>query len=410
MHGIHDELLMLLVLVSGSLVVPLLAGQLRLPSSVLLIAYGLAVGPHGLGWLRDMATVGFLYEVGFIMLMFLAGMEIDFNNIRQRGRKALLVVLIMCGATFALAFLGASWAGLGPIYGLAFGATSVGLPLAVLKETHNLRTPVGQSVMLVGSMGEFLTVIGMTVYYFGARHGLSLALLVGLGKLLGMLALSALVLRTMVALAWWRPGRFSRLVDEEDASEIGVRTAMVLMMVFSLLAVASGLEPIVGSFVAGALISFVLRGKDVLEEKLSVVGHGLFIPLFFAVVGMRFDPRVVTLPNLALAGKFMAGMLGVRLLPGVGLLWLGSTPRQTLAVSAILSAPLTLLVAIAALGLELGAVDQAGEGTLVLLAALSGVVFPLLFRLLDRSGATPDVDPGTTDEDPRAPGCPSYSE
>lgn len=388
MHGAHGDLLALLLLLAGSFFMPLVSGRLRVPSAVLLIGYGVVVGPHALHLVSDLGVVRFLNEVGFIVLMFLAGLEIDFNGVRRRGRRALLAVVGICVTVFVLAFLASGWLGLHPIYGLAVGATSVGLPLAVLKETGLLRTRLGQNVIVVGSVGEFFTVVGMTLFYFAVRYGLSLKLLVAMGKLVGMLALAGLTLRFLMALAWWHPSRFSRLVDEHDASEVGVRASLLMMMVFSVLAVFAGLESVVGAFVAGALMAFVLRGKEVLEEKLSVVGHGLFVPIFFIVVGLRFDPHAVTGTTLALAGKLLLATFAIRVAPSLVLHRFGLTLREAVATASLLSAPLTLVVAISAIGLELGVLGHGGRGTLIVLAVLAGVVFPVAFRLVapGRSG------------------------
>lgn len=382
MHGFPADLLMLLVLLGGAFLVPILSSRLRMPSAILLIAFGLLVGPHLLGWVQDTTVVAFLSEVGFILLMFLAGLEIDFNGIRQRGRNSLLLMFSICLVIFGLSFGAAFFLGLHPIFGLAMGATSVGLPLAVLKEMNRLRSPLGQQILLLGSVGEFLTVLGMTLFYFGARYGLSLEFAWGLGKLVGVLLVAGLTLRIGNALAWWRPHSFSNLVATHESSEIGVRASLLIMVAFSALAIWAGVEPIVGAFLAGALIAFVFRGKEVLEEKLSVVGHGLFVPIFFVVVGIRFDPAAITGPNLLLAGQLLLAVFLARLLPSLSLIRQGLSPREMLGAASLLSAPLTLVVAIAALGVNLGVIDSRDNNTLILLAVLAGVVFPVLFRLL----------------------------
>jgi Kef-type K+ transport system membrane component KefB len=393
MHAGHQELISLLILLSGSVAMPIFSGWLRIPSAVLLIGFGILFGPHVLAWLGHTSTVAFLYEVGFILLMFLAGMEIDFNRIRSRGLRPLGVMTAICVVIFGLAFLAAWLLSQHPIYGLALGAISVGMPLVVLKESGGLRSQLGQAVILLGSVGEFLTVVGMTLFYFTVNYGLSWELLWGLSKLIGLLLVAAISLRILAAMAWWRPGRFSKLVDPHDGSEIGVRAALLLAIAFSTLAAVAGVEAIVGAFVAGALIAFVLRGKEVLEEKLTVVGHGLFIPIFFVVVGMRFDTASITWPNLSLAGILLVITFAVRLLPGLALVRLGLSLRETLGAVSLLSAPLTLVVAIAAIGGGLGVLDAGGRGTLIVLAVASGVIFPIVFRLGSNAEKTIAQDP-----------------
>ena len=96
MHGAHGDLLALLWLVAGSFVMPVISARIHVPSAVLLIGYGLVMGPHVLNLVPESQVVDFLYEIGFIVLMFLAGMEIDFNGIRSRGRRSVLIMALMC--------------------------------------------------------------------------------------------------------------------------------------------------------------------------------------------------------------------------------------------------------------------------------------------------------------------------
>ncbi|HSA23322.1 MAG TPA: cation:proton antiporter, partial [Myxococcota bacterium] len=103
MAGADQHLLSFLVLVAGAAGIPLLAGRLRIPSPVLLVGFGLLVGPQVLGWLHVDEVTGFLGELGRIVLMFLAGMEIDFNGLAARGGRELLWLLAGCLGAFGLA-------------------------------------------------------------------------------------------------------------------------------------------------------------------------------------------------------------------------------------------------------------------------------------------------------------------
>ena len=384
MHGVGSSLYVFLALLGGAALMPLLAARLRIPAPVLLILYGVLIGPHGLNMVHNSPVEGFLSELGFILLMFLAGLEIDFNGLRLRGPRTIAVLGVVSAMVVGLSMLAAWRMGMPVIQGLALGAISVGMPLALLKDSGHLRTGPGQNILLLGSIGEFLTVIAMTLVDLGLRHGATLAFLGGCLQLMGFLAVAGLVLRLLVALAWWRPETFGGLV-REHASELGVRASLFAMAAFSVIAMMAGVEPIVGAFLAGTLIAFVLRGKEVLEEKLSVVGHGLFIPIFFVGVGLRFDPNVITGPNLQLAAILLVVVFTFRLVPSLLLVGIGLRWNEIVASSALLSCPLTLMVAIATLGAEVGVLDETQKGTMVLLAIASGVLFPLVFRWLARS-------------------------
>jgi Kef-type K+ transport system membrane component KefB len=186
---------------------------------------------------------------------------------------------------------------------------------------------------------------------------------------------------------WWRPEPFRRLLRHHDVAELGVRTGLLVMFAFVVVAAMLGVEAILGAFIAGALVAFVLREKSTLESKISALGHGLFIPIFFIVVGVRFNPRVLTAEAVREALFFAAVVGAVKIVPT-----LISSPRELdlrarFAAGALLAAPLTLLVAIASIGRRLGTIDPKREATFLLLALVLSVGFPIIFRgLLGKRG------------------------
>jgi Kef-type K+ transport system membrane component KefB len=145
-----------------------------------------------------------------------------------------------------------------------------------------------------------------------------------------------------------------------------------------------GLEPILGAFLAGSLFSFVFREKGILETKLSAVGQGLFIPLFFIHVGVSFDVRALgETDTLARTLLILAGAsLAAKMVPSLLLVLSGFRIRQVVAGGFLLATPLTLLVAAASIGQRVGVLDPRLNSAIVLLAIVSGIAFPTIFKLL----------------------------
>lgn len=371
-----------LLLVLLSVLGPALAVRIRLPAAVMLIVAGIACGPVGLGWIADTPAVALLSELGFLILMFVAGMEIDFESLRRAGPRGLVVpsfcVLLFVGIAAGFGI----WMRLSVIELLVVSASSVGMPLAVLQETGQLQKTLGKHVMLTASLGEFVSILGITGYEVFAEEATLTHRIVKLVKVVALFAVSAIVIRWARAAVWWRPEPFRRLLQHHDVAELGVRTGLLVMFAFVVVAAMLGVEAILGAFIAGALVAFVLREKATLESKISALGQGLFIPIFFIVVGVRFNARVLTLHALRDALVFAAVVAAVKIIPAII-----SSPRELglrerLAAGTLLSAPLTLLVAIAAIGRRLGTLDSAREATFLLLAIILSVGFPIVFRAL----------------------------
>ncbi len=385
-----DVAALLLLLVIGSALSPVIAPRLGVPEAVLQIAYGVLIGMVGIGHHGAPEEVlHLLAELGFILLMFGAGMEIDFDAIERGGKSGLVT-----GAGVAAGFTVVSAAlvilfRLDVFYVVLLGATSVGLGVAVLRESGMMSSPVGQWTLLVGSIGEFITLISMTVFGVASRVGVSAQLFIDLGKLAALFIAGGVFLRYLRAWSWWHPGVFQRVFKTHDASEMGVRAALVACFLFTALAVALGIEAILGSFIAGAVFRFVFREVHVLEHKMSALSSGFFIPIFFIGVGVSFDLGQLSLPGLGKAGILAFLLIAARLLPSIALVRQELAPKEALGVALLLGAPLTLLVAIASLGRDLGLLDEANESAVVLLAIILSVVLPVIFRLLFRQREAP---------------------
>ena len=386
----------LLIIALGAFVVPLLSGRIGVPAAVGEIAFGMLVGPYVLGVVAETEFFGFLAEFGFAFLMFLAGLELDFANLERKGGRVLWLSLGIATLTIGLAFLAADRMGWSPFWGIVLGATSIGLVLVTLRETGTARSDFGQTVILVGSVGEFLTIIIATLYNIVFRFGFGLAFVGELIRLVAVFVIAYLVLRTLRLLVWWFPSQFSRMIDIEDPSEVGVRAGLALMIAFVAVSELLGMEAILGAFLAGALFSFVFREKGILETKLAGVGHGFFIPIFFIYVGVSFNLGALgNLEIYPLMARILILSLLVKSVASILLALMHFGPRKIAGASLLLATPLTLLVAIAALGLELGALSEIESASVILVAVISSLLFPTAFKRLRirETAAAPDPAP-----------------
>ena len=381
----------LLVLVAISVVGPLVAARARVPGAVVLILTGIGVGPMGLGWVVDRGSVTFLAELGFLILMFIAGLEIDFEELRVAGPRALLAPGLTALGGFAVALAVGARLGWPASRVLVLAAMSLGMPIAVMQETETIKLPVGRFVLLTASIGEFASIVGITGWQIVTRVGVGLSLLRELGLVLFAFTISAAAIRWARALVWWYPKAFERTAQDHASAEIGVRTGLLIMFAFVAFMRLFGIEAILGAFLAGTLVGFVLREKHPLERKVAALGHGLFIPVFFTIVGVRFDPRALDRDAVMLAGALVGLAAAAKLVPALAFGPRALSLRDRLAAGALLSAPLTLVVAIGAVGRELGVVNGTEAAAYVLTALVLSVVFPPLFRLFVRSSkpATP---------------------
>jgi Kef-type K+ transport system membrane component KefB len=353
--------------------------MVKLPAVVLEIICGIILGQSVLQLQLGGEWLGFLAELGFLVLMFQAGMEIDFEMLRTMRVREFGVQLSMFGATVGLAMLGAATLSQGIFLGLVLSTTSLGLVVPALKEAGLSRSRLGQSALIAATLADFLTLLAITFFLLWHEQGLSWQFLwpVPLFVLFGLL------LKLARLWSWWFPERMARLLDPQDNLELGMRLSLALLFFFVALSELVHLEPVLGAFMGGALISFVFREKWNLESKISGLGYGFLIPLFFIHVGMTFDlSNVLHWEQVIFTLKLLLLALLVKLLPSLILIANRISAGECLKLGFLLSSRLSLIVVAASIGYETGFISAVYKDSIILLAVCTCLIGPTTFKLL----------------------------
>ena len=387
----------LMVVLSLAFFVPVLLARFRqVPVVVGEILAGVIVGPSLLGWVTDGPILTFMSDIGLAFLMFLAGMEIDFevlfpNREKKEWQPQSETGLVKQAfwvyvATLALAIPGGflvNRAGLNGdpwLLAFIFSATSLGVLLPILKERQMLSGRFGQFVFVSATLADFVTVILLTIYIITLDKGFDLEIFS-----ISLLFIVFLLLYRFGPLFTSVP-RVRRFVEELSRAtvQIKVRGAIGIFMAFVVLAEFVGAELILGAFLAGMIISLIKRPEDTdMVHKLEAFGFGFFIPVFFILVGVDLDLRsLFEAPGqlLLLPVVFLLAML-VKVLP-VFIIRNQFSRRDLLAGGLLLNTHLSLEVAVAVIGVRTGLFDAATNATIILFAVVTVLVMPFLFSAL----------------------------
>jgi Kef-type K+ transport system membrane component KefB len=391
----------LLIVVAVAFAAPMLLGffpDVRLPSVVLEILAGIVIGPSVLGIVEVDETIEVVSVLGLALLLFLAGLEIDFSHLRGRVLR-----LTMAGfaASFALALV---VAGVLEVAGLIetplliaiiLSATSLGVLIPVLKDAGEIDSTFGQLIIAAGTIADFGAVILLSIFFSGEGSIGSTLLLIG------SLAVLAVVVFIAVRGAEHSMGIRDDLLRLQDTTaQIRVRGAFVLLVGFAAIADQLGLESILGAFIAGAVLSLLDRDERMthpeFRRKLEAVGFGVFIPVFFVTSGVKYDldALVSSASNLAMVPIFLAALVVARGLPALLYRRLIDN-RRTLVAGLMQATSLPFIVAAVAIGQDLDLVTAAEGAALIGAGLLSVLVFPLLgLSLLRGCPDAPEPAPG----------------
>lgn len=366
----------------------LLANRLPVPVVVLEVVLGIVVGPQLLGLADSDSFVDFFSSLGLGMLFFFAGYEIDFGRLKGEPIKlALLGWLVSLVLAFTIGGL-LAWAGVVlslALTGAAMTTTAVGTLIPILGDAGEMRTRFGTYLLGAGAVGEFGPILMITLF-LSTKRPLASALI-----LLAFVVVSVLV----ALLAVGSVERGWPLVERtmEGSSQLGVRLAVVLVFLLAYLAGELGLDLLLGGFMAGAIVRYALRGREVsvFDSKLTAVGYGFFIPFFFVVSGVKLDVGALTEDPVRLLELplFLACFLVVRGGPALLLYRKALDTRDRLALASFSSTGLPLIVAITTVGVERGEMRASTAASLVGAGIVSTSIFPLVGLSLrgDRASA-----------------------
>ncbi|GBC63862.1 cation:proton antiporter [Desulfonema ishimotonii] len=362
------------------LLLPGVSRILRIPAVVSEILFGVLLGRSVLRLEFGGDWLPFLAEFGFLLLMFQAGMEIDFSTLRQQSRGQIFFQILFFLATLGLSFLAAFMMGSGMFMALVLSTTSLGLVMPTLREAGLNKTELGQNILIAATLADFLTLFGITFFILFVRYGISWHFILPVPLFFGF----GLMLKLGRLWAWWHPAQAEQVLGiREDSQEIGVRLCIALLFLFVGVSELVHLEPVLGAFLGGSLLSYTFREKANLETKLSALGFGFLIPVFFIHVGMQFDlSNVLSLSQIIFTAKLLVCALGVKLIPSLLLLFRGRKVREVFQTGFLLSSRLSLIIAAASIGVQNGLLTEDTKDAIVFLALITCFIGPTLFRAI----------------------------
>lgn len=377
-----------------------LSQRLRQPAVVGEVLAGLILGPsllNFLGWpiFTDPhlgETIVYLAELGVLLLMFTAGLNLHFSDLAESGKVAVLAGTLGFALTLGLVSVLAMIFSFEPqqalFLGLLLAPTSIGISAQTLMELKVMRTRVGVSLLGAAAVDDTLAVLGISLFLAlwrgGAVTGLTSALLSMLKMLVYLVVASAV--------GHWLLPRLSRLAEKLPVSQGLIAFAFITVLLYAWAAeVLGGMAAIMGAFIAGLFLArSPLRQR--IETGFSPLVYGVFVPIFFVSVGLSADLRQITAGGI---GLLVASCLVVILskLLGAGLAGaFGGMRGQEalqLGVGMIPRGEVTLIVA--TVGITEGLIGADLFSVVVGIVIVTVLLAPLLLRRAFAGAAAPNL-------------------
>ncbi|HCY9324106.1 TPA: monovalent cation:proton antiporter family protein [Staphylococcus aureus] len=389
------EFLSLVIVVLAAFLTPIIVNRLNinfLPVVVAEILMGIVIGNSFLNIVERDSILNILSTLGFIFLMFLSGLEIDFKAFKKdkRARQgqnddessipghlnlALTVFAFIMIISILLAYV-FKWLGLVDdvlLMVIIISTISLGVVVPTLKEMNIMRTTIGQFILLVAVLADLVTMILLTVY--GAINGQGGSTIWLIGILVVFTAISYIL-----GVQFKRMSFLQKLMD--GTTQIGIRAVFALIILLVALAEGVGAENILGAFLAGVVVS-LLNPDEEMVGKLDSFGYGFFIPIFFIMVGVDLNiPSLIKEPKLLIIIPILIVAFIISKLIPVMFIRRWFDMKTTIASAFLLTSTLSLVIAAAKISERLNAISAETSGILILSAVITCVFVPIIFKKL----------------------------
>ena len=418
-------LLIFLVLISLMTLIPMLLGRFKIPSIIALLVVGMLIGKNGLDLLGNlcpllsflgtdpgaveshtMTLINSLGSLGLLFLMMLAGMEADFKLFKGNRKPVILLSILtfllpaISGYLVYAYFKQTDFPGK-LLYASLFASHSVGIVFPVIRELNLTKTFFGAAILISTIVTDIGSIILLAVSVQLKKLEAAESLFAGaapktlsifdyldpsyFGKYFILVFFAIVILYfSVILLLIPKAGKWvmQRMKREEDA----IITCYIFIVLFSvLLGEFLGINLVVGAFLAGLALSKVVQSAGEIFRKFEGIGYGFLIPFLFISIGMQTNLRVIfqSPGNIQIILFTVIGLVGSKIFSGWLSMRLAGFGNPEGICAGLMTVPqLSATLAAAAIGKNLGMLDDNFFNAIIVLSIVTTLPVPNLVRLV----------------------------
>lgn len=381
--------LSLFLVVLLALVIPIFMARFKIstvPTAIAEIIVGIIVGSSGFNIVVSTHDLTFLSNLGVTLLMFLSGMEINFDLLQRKNNpKAksqagktvdpLPTALTAFAGIVIMAFILAYVLKLISLFSnivlaaIIFMTVALGVVIATLKEKDILGRPIGQTVLLTAVLGEVIPLLLLTIYASvngGNAEQLWLIIL--------LFVAAIFLLRRFKQPYLW----FSKVT--KATTQLDIRLAFFLIFALVTVAERVGAENILGAFLAGMVMK-LLEPSEATKDKLTSIGYGFFIPIFFIMTGVGLNLKsLFAHPSSLMLLPVLVIFLFLAKAPVVLIYMRYFEKKNAFAGGFLTATTITIVLPTLQVARKLHAITSTQSDVFILAAVIVCIVSPIVFN------------------------------
>ncbi|RDU62653.1 cation:proton antiporter [Helicobacter sp. MIT 14-3879] len=361
---------------------PLLNKITMLPIVVIEILLGAFA--FNVGLVSESVVLKEVSHMGFLFLMFLAGIEVDIKSFKTLGSSFLKRVLMYFFVLYSSTIVIVLACNLSIIYIAAFPVMSLGMIMILIQDYGKNEIWLDLSLK-IGIVGELISISMLVLLDGYYSFGIGKELYQSIFILFIFIILIIVFFKLTAIIFWWFPSLRLVLIPADGSMNQDIRYSMMLFFMMIVIVSLLKIEAVLGAFISGMVISSFFKTNKELHHKLNDFGFGFLIPLFFVYIGTTLDFDVIfgNKDIIIHAINICFAMIIVRIIATS--IVFGSFLKKIKNIFLFTlsgSMPLTFLVATATLGQNIGAIEREQYYSFVLAAIMESILITTIIKVI----------------------------
>lgn len=382
MHQIYLDLAIILI---STKIGGMLSNKFKMPSVLGALIAGVLIGPSVLNIVQDSEGLKLLSNLGVVMLMFLAGMETDLNELKKAGLSSFLIAMggvvvpFIFGTLCAYGFFSDFYENI--FIGVILTATSVSISVETLNELGKLKTRAGMNILGAAVIDD---IIGLIIVSFvlslaqTAKTGGSGSI----GTVMLMVSVKVIIFCIVsVIVIVFLPRLLNMLAEKEKNFSMLTIIAISLGLTFAFIAEELGIAAITGAYVCGLVISAVNK-KETIVHKVKNISSYFLTPVFFASIGLATNIKSINSSMLLLSLLLLlTAVLGKIFGCGVVAKLYGMSNGEAIQIGAGMVSRGEVALITTNLGLQAGIITENLYIPTLIVVVITTLITPILLKM-----------------------------
>ncbi len=381
----YDFLLILAIILLSTKFFGLVSEKVHMPQVVGALLAGIILGPSFLGVLTENEFIAQTAEIGVILLMFLAGLDTDLEEVKKTGFASLMIAIIeiivsLAGGAIVYYLFYKNSANADPIFflkcvfmGVIITSTSVTIAIEALREMGKLKGKMGTTILGAAIIDDIIGIIILTVIISINDTSVKPS----------SVFIKILLFFIFIGILYYLIHLMKKAVEKQD----GKRRASIYALAFCfILAYLServfGIADLTGAYFAGIILCNI-GGKEYVARKTNILSYLIFSPIFFASIGIKTNIQGITsgiiifslaLLIVAILTKIIGCFIGAKLSKFSGF--------TALAIGTGMVARGEVSLIVAQKGSQAGLLDEKLFPAIVIVVILTTLLTPIMLKIL----------------------------